>query len=210
MIRQDCHCDIPSPIAQLIERMRSHDDVLYAHSLLVSRLTSTFAAHLGFPLRDQRLLRRAALLHDVGKLHIDRSLLHKPTTLNEREWAILRCHPTIGNSILEDEDIYDPIVRDAVQNHHERLDGTGYPVGISGKQISEVVRVITLCDVFAAMTETRAYGKPYTWSAALERMEGKSTRLDLNFLRHFVTMIEAQYVRRSAPSVAGWRFRPER
>lgn len=183
--------DIPFAIAQLVERMRSHDADLHAHSILVSGLSLTFAAHLGFSVRDQRWIERAALLHDVGKLHIDASILQKPTTLNEQEWAIMRTHPTLGRLILKNEGIADSVVLDVAQNHHERLDGTGYPTGLRGKQVSEVVRLITLCDVYAAMTETRGYGVPYTWQAALERMAGKRTRLDLVFLSHFDTMIRA-------------------
>ncbi|MEG9433563.1 HD-GYP domain-containing protein [Terriglobus sp. ADX1] len=198
MIPHECQSDIPIQIAQLMERMRRHDDDLYAHSLLVGSLSLTFAAHLGFPLRDQRLLGQAALLHDVGKLRIDRRILQKPTTLNEREWSIIRTHPSLGIWILLNEGIRNPVVLDIVGNHHERLDGTGYPAGLSARQLSEATRVVTLCDVFAALTETRRYGKPHTRQDALERMARKRTRLDLDLLKHFKVMIEAHCVRDSA------------
>jgi putative nucleotidyltransferase with HDIG domain len=183
--------------------MRLHDADLHAHSILVSQLTQTFAAHLGFAWRDQRLLESAALLHDIGKLRIAASVLQKPIALNESEWEMIHAHPTMGCSVLESAGIADPVVWDTVQNHHERLDGTGYPAGLHGKQVSEVVRIITLCDVFAALTETRSYGKPYTWQAALARMSEKHTRLDLRFLAHFKVMIAVRETqgsnRRRAP-----------
>lgn len=192
MIPQQSQFGIPVAIAQLMARMQGHDDDLYAHSLVVGRLSLTFAAHLGFSSHDQRLVGQAAFLHDVGKLHIDRSILHKPTDLNEQEWAIMRTHPSVGAWILLKEGFRDSLLLDVVSNHHERLDGTGYPAGLSGRQISDAVRIITLCDVFAAMTETRRYGTPFVWRDALERMARKRTRLDLHFLRHFVAMIETQ------------------
>lgn len=193
MIPPQCQSEISARIAQVGARMRGHDHDLYAHSVLVGRLSFNFAVHLGFSLHDQRLVGVAALLHDAGKLHIDRSVLHKPTDLNEQEWSIMRSHPSLGAAILHNEGFHDPVVLDVAQNHHERLDGTGYPSGLSGKQLSDAVRIITLCDVFAAMTETRRYGTPYIWRDALERMAMQYTRLDLHFLRHFAAMIETQY-----------------
>lgn len=192
MIPQQSQPEIPVAIAHLMARMQGHDDDLYAHSVLVGRLSLTFAGHLGFSSPDQRLVGQAAFLHDVGKLHIDRSILHKSTDLNEQEWAIMRTHPSVGAWILLKEGFRDPLMLDVVSNHHERLDGTGYPAGLSGRQVSDAVRIITLCDVFAAMTETRRYGTPFVWRDALERMARKRTRLDLHFLRHFTAMIETQ------------------
>lgn len=184
-------------VPALAERMKLHDPHLYAHSVSVSGLTLTFAAHLGFSLRDQRLLAQAAMLHDVGKLRIAALLLQKPTALDEQEWNLIYAHPALGRSLLEDEGITESVVPDVVQNHHERLDGTGYPAGLTGTQVSETTRVITLCDVFAAMTETRHYGKPYTWQAALTRMATKRTRLDQQFLHYFAGMVAAMHAQGS-------------
>lgn len=197
MIPRHHHCATSSRVSNLVERMRTHDCDLYAHSQSVARLSLTFASHLGFSLLDQRLVERAALLHDVGKLRIDLSVLHKPTTLNEQEWAVMVEHPGWGRSILEKEGVTHAVILDVAQNHHERLDGSGYPAGLYGKDVSEIVRLVTLCDVFAAMTEPRRYGTPYTWQIALERMARKRTRLDMNFLKHFAAMIAARHRRPS-------------
>lgn len=194
------HCDMPRCITCLVERMRIHDEDLYRHSICVSELSWKLAVHLGYPIGDQRPIECAALLHDIGKLQIDVSLLQKAAPLDKREWARMRMHPALGRSILAQEGISDPLIQDVVQNHHERLDGTGYPTGLSGTRISEVVRVISLCDVFAAMTEMRRYDKTYTWQAALERMARKRTRLDQTLLKHFTNMIAANQMQPS-----GWR-----
>ena len=181
-------------VPALAERMKLHDPHLYAHSVSVSGLTLTFAANLGFSLRDQRLLAQAAMLHDVGKLRISASLLQKPTALDEQEWTLIHAHPALGCSLLEREGVTESVILDVVQNHHERLDGTGYPAGISGTQVSEATRLVTLCDVFAAMTETRHYGTPYTWQTALARMAAMRSRLDMQFLHYFAGMIAARQV----------------
>lgn len=195
MIPHEQNCDIPRNIGHLVEKMRHHDEDLYWHSVFVGRLSWKFAVHLGFSIRDQRLVERAALLHDIGKLGIEPSILQKPAALNERERAIIRTHPTLGGSILESAGVWNSVVLDVAQNHHERLDGSGYPAGLSARQISEIVRVITLCDVFAAITEPRSYAESYTWGAALDRMAQKRTRLDMGFLGHFARMVRAQMTR---------------
>jgi HD-GYP domain-containing protein (c-di-GMP phosphodiesterase class II) len=180
-------------MTKLTERTRSHDVDLFLHSGTVGHLSFTFAACLGYSLSDRRLLGQAALVHDVGKLHIPTSVLRKPGMLNEQEWAVMQTHPTAGVTILENDGIYDSTLRDVVLNHHERLDGTGYPAGLRGAQVSEAFRIITLCDVFAAMTETRVYARPYTWKGALDLMAEKRTQLDLRLLKHFDAMIRAQH-----------------
>jgi putative nucleotidyltransferase with HDIG domain len=187
--------DIPKDIAHLVRKMRVHDEELYQHSIFVGRLSWKFSVHLGFSIREQRLIERAALLHDIGKLGIAIAILQKPATLDEQERAAMRTHPALGYSILERAGIGNGVVLDVVQNHHERLDGSGYPTGLSGSEVSEVVRLITLCDVFAAMTEPRSYAESFTWKAALDRMAGKRTRLDPVLLDHFAAMIRADQTR---------------
>lgn len=199
--------DIPVRISHLVKKMGAHDHDLYGHSISVSRLSWKFAVHLGFSIRDQRLIECAALLHDIGKLRIDPLLLQKPGALDENEWATMRTHPELGRCLLEREGIMNTVVLDVAQNHHERLDGTGYPIGLREKEISEIVRVITLCDVFTAMTEMRHYERSYTWRSALERMAGKGTRLDHILFRHFAAMIVAGQavpsIQPDAPLIAG-------
>ncbi len=103
-----------------------------------------FAQHLGMREDDQRRLARAALLHDVGKASVPVGLLDKPGALTEAEMEIMREHPRRGFEALARQGGFPPEMLDVVLHHHEFLDGTGYPNGLSGKEISDIVRLTTI------------------------------------------------------------------
>jgi putative nucleotidyltransferase with HDIG domain len=170
---------------------QEHDLYLYRHSLAVSELARTFAAFLGFSSADQSRLWTAGLLHDIGKIRIPVELLGKPIALNLAETTEMREHPLMGERLLEAEGYFAVDTLMAVRNHHERLDGTGYPFGLRATEISEPVRIVTLCDIFAAMTEERPYATPCGWKNALETMTAKRTWLDLRLMKQFATMTTA-------------------
>ena len=122
----------------------AYDLGLYRHSLLVVELTLKFAAHLGFTVDDQNRLANAALLHDVGKLHISREILRKPAFLTSAEMKEIKLHPELGYRLLLKEGGYSEEILTIVRDHHERLDGTGYPNGLTASSIGEAVRIVTL------------------------------------------------------------------
>ncbi len=170
---------------------RAHDTALYRHSIMVSRLAASFAAFLGRPEAEQHTLRRAGLLHDIGKIKVPAALLRQPLPLTPEQLSIVRAHPQLGYELLLEAGETDEILLSVVRDHHERLDGTGYPRKLTGGRISWPVRMVTLCDVFAAMTEPRPYADVMFWDEALERMSKKRTRLDLDLLSDFATMVKA-------------------
>lgn len=165
-----------------------HDAGLYRHSVFVSELTAIFTAYLGLSFADQRLLERAALLHDVGKTQVPRELLRKPTALTWLEKLEIEPHPEIGYFLLRGDPQYDEETLAVVRHHHERLDGSGYPAGLLATGISEPVRIVTICDIYAAMTEPRPYGAPLSSQDAIAVMEKKTTRLDQFLMKHFAAM----------------------
>jgi HD-GYP domain-containing protein (c-di-GMP phosphodiesterase class II) len=134
---------------------------------------------------DQRRLVRAALLHDVGKAFIPVSILDKPAALTDAEMAVVREHPRRGYEALAAQGGFPPEMLDVVLHHHEFLDGTGYPDGLSGDQISDIVRLITIVDVHAAMIEQRTYRLPFTHIKAFEIMEQMDDKLDPHLLQAF-------------------------
>jgi HD-GYP domain-containing protein (c-di-GMP phosphodiesterase class II) len=168
---------------------RVHYLDLYRHSLLVGELAAVFGAFLGLSPPACSLLVKSALLHDVGKVRLSRELLSKPAALTPSETLEMQSHPELGYLLLTEEGGYEPEVLAVVQQHHERLNGSGYPRGLLGTDISEPVRIVMLCDIYAAMTEERPYAKSYTSREALQLMTMKKTRLDLRLMRHFASMV---------------------
>ncbi len=168
-----------------LEMVRNHDDATYRHCLLVAGLTAAFAHHLGFPEEARRLLTCAAMLHDIGKARIPIEVLHKPGKLTAEEFVIVREHPQIGYEMLCRQGGFAREVVEATHRHHEYLDGSGYPQGLRGEAISDVVRMITICDIYAALIERRSYKAAMEPEEAYQVLMAMAGKLDADLLRAF-------------------------
>jgi HD-GYP domain-containing protein (c-di-GMP phosphodiesterase class II) len=157
----------------------------YRHCLFVTGFAVAFAQNLNMREDDQRRLVRAALLHDVGKAFIPVAILDKPGALNEGEIEEIRQHPRRGYEALAAQGGFPAEMLDVVLHHHEFLDGTGYPNGLSGNQISDIVRLTTIADIYAALVEKRAYRLPFTHARAFALMEAMTGKLDRQLLQAF-------------------------
>jgi putative nucleotidyltransferase with HDIG domain len=174
-----------SSLREWLALVGRHHTNTYRHCLFVTGFAVAFAQHLGMREDDQRRLARAALLHDVGKAFIPVAILDKPGKLTDEETTIIRKHTRLGYDALAAEGGFPPEMLDVVLHHHEMLDGTGYPHGLRGDQLSDIVRLTTIVDIHAALVEKRAYRLPFTHAeafATMERMEGK---LDPHLLQAF-------------------------
>jgi putative nucleotidyltransferase with HDIG domain len=163
---------------------RHHTDT-YRHCLFVTGFAVAFAQHLGMREDDQRRLTRAALLHDVGKAFVPVAILDKPGKLTDQEMQVMRTHPRLGFDALASEGGFPPEMLDVVLHHHEFLDGSGYPNGLKGDQISDIVRLTTIVDIYAAQVEKRAYRLPFTHTEAFATMERMGGKLDYHLLQAF-------------------------
>jgi putative nucleotidyltransferase with HDIG domain len=163
---------------------RHHTDS-YRHCLFVSGFAVAFAQHLGMREDDQRRLLRAALLHDVGKAFVPVAILDKPEKLNDEELRVMRMHPRLGFDALAAQGGFPPEMLDVVLHHHELLDGTGYPNGLRGNKISDIVRLTTIVDIHSAMVEKRAYRQAFTHARAFAMMEAMDGKLDPHLLQAF-------------------------
>jgi len=163
---------------------RHHTDT-YRHCLFVTGFSVAFAQHLGMREDDQRRLVRAALLHDVGKAFIPLAILDKPGKLNDEELSEIRKHPRLGYDALAAEGSFPPEMLDVVLHHHELLDGSGYPNGLRGDRISDIVRLTTIVDIYTALIEKRAYRLPFTHAKAFSIMEQMDGKLDPHLLQAF-------------------------
>ncbi len=168
-----------------LDMVWQHDDATYQHCLLVAGLAAAFARLLGFPEEARRLVTSAAALHDIGKARIPLELLHKPGKLTPDEFAVVRSHPQIGYDMLRAQGGFAHEVLAATRSHHEYLDGTGYPLGLRGAEISDVVRIITICDIYAALIERRSYKAPMAPGEAYDVLAAMGEKLDPDLLRAF-------------------------
>lgn len=157
----------------------------YRHTLFVTGYAVAFAQHLGMRNEDQRRLARAALIHDAGKAYIPVAILDKPEALTPEEEAELAKHTQIGYDALKAHGDFPPEMLDVVLHHHELLDGTGYPQQLSGDQISDIVRMITIVDIFAMLVEDRADSPPMSHQDAITAMEQMRTQIDQPLLQAF-------------------------
>ncbi len=162
-----------------------HHTDTYRHCLFVTGFAVAFAQHLGMREDDQRRLARAALLHDVGKAFVPVAILDKPDPLTPDEMNQIRQHPRLGYDALAAQGGFPPEMLDVVLHHHEFLDGTGYPDGLSGKEISDIVRLTTIVDIYAALVEKRAYRLQFTHVKAFGMMEEMGDKLDQHLLQAF-------------------------
>lgn len=151
--------------------IRTHHVGTYQHCLIVTGLAAAFGQELGFSQADLSTLTVAALLHDVGKAKVCPSILDKPDRLTEAETAIVRMHPVWGHEYLQGQPGFSDEVRDVVRHHHEYLDGSGYPDGLSGGQIGDLTRLVTVVDIFGALIERRSYKSPMPAAEALATLQ---------------------------------------
>jgi HD-GYP domain-containing protein (c-di-GMP phosphodiesterase class II) len=124
-------------------------------------------------------------VHDIGKAFISLDILDKPGKLTIEEMGAIKEHPVLGHQSLVAQGGFPDEVLDCVLHHHELLDGSGYPHGLKEEQISDLVRIITIADIFSALIERRSYKPPLPAERALEIMQNMSGKLDPDLLREF-------------------------
>lgn len=153
--------------------MDLRDKETEGHSRRVAELTVKLAQALGLTAEEIMHLRRGALLHDMGKIGIPDSILHKPAKLTEGEWAIMRKHPQFVYDMLQSVEYMRPAL-DIPYCHHEKWDGTGYPRGLEGEQIPVAARLFAVIDVWDALTSDRPYRPAWSEEEALTYIREQS------------------------------------
>jgi putative nucleotidyltransferase with HDIG domain len=143
----------------------------FQHSSRVASIAVEIAANLELGGREQRDLRRAALLHDIGKLTISNQILDKPSGLTDEEFALMKQHPDFTARILKRVTPFTGIAAIGAA-HHEKLDGSGYPYGLDRSQLPQLARILTVADIYEALTAARPYRDPLAPEEALALMAG--------------------------------------
>ena len=180
-----------NPDAMLwMSKLRDKDSYTSEHSLNVGLLAIAFGRHLGASEEDLNKLGMAGMLHDVGKMQTPQEVLLKEGRLTDEEFRLMRMHTQHGREILmSHSNIYQGTV-DVAHNHHENLDGTGYPRGLKSSGITDFTRIISLCDVYDAITSDRVYKKGASSLNAfkiIHDLAGK--KFDVKLSREFIECI---------------------
>ncbi len=154
----------------LARSIESKDPYTHGHCERLSDYSARLGQHLGLSADEITALRRAGVVHDVGKVAVPDAILLKPSRLTEAEWKLIQEHPVVGERIcapLKSFRLVLPIIR----HHHEKLDGSGYPDGLRGDAIPVTARVLQIVDVYDALTTDRPYKKAFTITDALQTMK---------------------------------------
>jgi putative nucleotidyltransferase with HDIG domain len=166
-------------LSSWLETVRRHHEGTYQHCLLVTGIAADFGLSLGLARPDIERLYSAAMFHDIGKAKIPLAVLDKPGRLDAQERALIETHPAAGYEVLKGNSGISFEILDAVRHHHEYLDGSGYPDALCAAGISDIVRILTISDIFAALIEHRHYKPTMPREQAYEiirSMEGKLER----------------------------------
>lgn len=169
------------------------DDYIFQHSVNVAVLSGLFGRWLGVPEPQIKELVFAGLLHDIGKTQIPLEILNKPGKLTKNETDIMQRHAVLGYEILKKSGITEPSILESVWEHHERLDGSGYPRGIVGDKVNTNAKIVAIADIYDAMTSDRVYRRRVTpfsvtetlCSEMFNKLDPTMCAVILNCLRDF-------------------------
>lgn len=177
-------------VQSLVRIIEARDHYTRGHSEVVAEYAEKIALKMGFPKEKVEFLKEIALLHDIGKLGIQESILNKKEKLTDQEWEIIRKHPVIG------EDILRPIVLSAemlamIRGHHERYDGNGYPDKLSGDNINIFAAILSVADAYDAMTSQRAYRPALTKQESIAELKNnKGTQFNPQVVDIFLQILQ--------------------
>ncbi|QEY33690.1 HD-GYP domain-containing protein [Caproiciproducens galactitolivorans] len=181
-------CNVEAKIS--IANLKLYDDYTYNHSLGVSILSIAIGLELGLKTQELYDLGLCALLHDIGKMAVPISIISKPAKLTEEEFNIVKQHPSNGALFFLKHHLANKSICEGILTHHEKYDGTGYPRGLSGEDIPLFGRIISVADVYDALTSVRPYRKPSTPTEAIEYIMGSSgIAFDLKIVKAFLNKV---------------------
>ncbi len=177
-------------ITTLVLTEEAKDPYVRGHSRRVTRCAIGIAEELGLKERERKIIERAGILHDIGKVGISDAILHKPDKLNNEEWAIIKKHPQRGAEILEPLQFLKE-EKEMIRHHHERIDGRGYPDGLKGGEIPLGARILAVADTFDAMNSERSYRKPLPEDVIISELKNAcGSQLDPRIVTAFLDLLK--------------------
>lgn len=173
-----------------IADIKMYDDYTYHHSLSVAIMSIAIGMEIGFERDRLAELCVAGLLHDIGKVSVPIEIINKPGKLTKEEFETVKMHPVYAAQHLKERDLVNDNVFKGIIQHHEKMDGTGYPYKLSGKNIHPYARILAVADVYDALTSNRPYRVPNPPNEAIEYiMAGNETHFDEQVIRAFLRKV---------------------
>ncbi|MFD2615252.1 HD-GYP domain-containing protein [Paenibacillus gansuensis] len=177
-------------ILTFLPKMNGSDDYVYHNSILVALTSYLLARWHGFPNKDWMQIALAGLFHDIGNIKVDAAILNKPSKLTMEELEEMKKHTVYGYNLLKNVPAINEGVKLAALQHHEKIDGTGYPLGLKDEKIHIYAKVVAIADIFHAMTSQRAHKKAESPYLVLEQLFAESFgKLDPALVQTFIQKV---------------------
>lgn len=172
-----------------ISTLKTSDEYTFKHSVDVATMSMIIAKRLGMSQKDVYNIGIAGLLHDMGKSKIPNGILNKPARLSDEEFAVMKQHSELGYGILKKKDEFSDAISIAVLQHHEKMNGKGYPFGYTADKIIPYAKILSVADVYDALVTERPYKKSFSQRTAVEMIMSMTEELDINAMRGFLQTV---------------------
>ena len=176
-------------IAVDINELKICDEYTFKHSLDVATMSMIIGKRCGFSEKEIHDIGISGLLHDIGKAKIPAEILNKAEKLTDQEFEIMKQHSLMGYGILKGKGELSDEIKRGVLQHHEKIDGSGYPMGVTGEKISLFAKIISVVDIYDALVTERPYKKAYTPRDAVEMIMSMTSELDIYVMKRFMESI---------------------
>ncbi len=176
-------------VAVDISALRASDEYTFKHSVDVATMSMIIAKKMGYP-RDQIYeIGISGLLHDMGKSKIPLEVLNKPGRLTDEEFEVMKTHALLGYRILQEKKEISDEIRYGVLQHHEKMNGKGYPLGVTADKIHKFAKIMSVADVYDALVTERPYKKAFSQRTAVEMIMSMTEELDINAMKAFLASV---------------------
>ena len=176
-------------IAVDINALKTSDEYTFKHSVDVATMSMIIAKKQGLSQEDIYNIGIAGLLHDMGKSKIPLEILNKPARLTDEEFGIMKQHAILGYQILKEKNEFPASISLAVLQHHEKMNGKGYPLGVTAEKISPYAKILSVVDVYDALVTERPYKKSLSQRTAVEMIMAMTDDLDINAMKTFLSSV---------------------
>ena len=175
---------LENTVFSLVKSIEARDFYTAGHSRRVADMSVNIGKEIGVSEEEVEILNKSSLLHDIGKMGIPDQILNKQGSLTNEEFDFIKKHPVLGVDICSNLRLV-PQILDIIHHHHEKLDGSGYPDGLPAEEISRLVRIVTIADIFDALTTDRPYrvSKTNTEAIFILKKEAQENKLDIDFVQ---------------------------